>query len=300
MTDRITEIRDYNVSELDIYARDSENSLRHYFEPKGGLFIAESPKVIRRALDAGYEPVSFLVEKRHISGEMKEILESSGEIRIYTAELPILERITGYKLTRGALCAMKRKPLPEPAKLLEAVSQGCGKAAYEGAAPEIASPLRNVTDGMTHEREPGRSRVAVIANVENPTNVGAVIRSAAAMGMDAVFLTRDCSDPLFRRAIRVSMGTVFQVPWTYIDSVGELKRAGYRLAALALSEDSISLDNERLGAEERLAVVVGNEGDGLSREILDICDYTVKIPMYNQVDSLNAAAAAAVAFWELR
>ncbi|MDD5832772.1 MAG: RNA methyltransferase [Clostridiales bacterium] len=277
----ITEIREADAAELDIYARESENKLRHYYEPRGGLFIAESPKVIRRALDAGYEPVSFLLEKKHITGEMKEILESCGEVQVFTAELPVLESITGYKLTGGALCAMKRKELPKAESLLVR----CGEE------------YSRIDENSTPK---SRSRVAVIANVENPTNVGAIIRSAAAMGMDAVFLTRDCSDPLFRRAIRVSMGTVFQVPWTYIDSLGELKEAGYRLAAMALTDDSVRLDDEALGRENRLAIVVGNEGDGLSREMLDICDYAVKIPMHNQVDSLNAAAAAAVAFWELR
>ena len=288
---QIIEIKEYNAKELDIFARDTENMLAHYYEPHGGLFIAESPKVIMRALDAGYEPEAFLLETAMLPHALcpeqgaDDVDQKTGEndperavmqrciarcegVRIYTAKHEVLEKITGYKLTRGALCAMHRKKMMSLEELL--------------ALEET-------------------NRIAVIDNVENPTNVGAIFRSAAAMGMDAVVLTGDSSDPLYRRAIRVSMGTVFQIPWTVIDrsSYKELQAAGFRLAAMALSENSVSISDPQLAAEEKLAVLMGNEGEGLSDAVISLCDYTVKIPMTHGVDSLNVAAASAVAFWQL-
>ena len=271
----IIEITDFHTPELDVYARLSENQLVNRHEPEKGLFIAESPRVIERALDAGYEPVSCLVEKRQIEGEAKEIVERCGRIKgvpVYTAEFDVLTQITGFKLTRGMLCAMRRPSLPT-------VRQVCGKA----------------------------RRIAVLENVVNPTNVGAIFRSAAALGIDAVLLTPDSSNPLYRRAIRVSMGTVFQLPWTFFEKgswpeegVRLLRELGFRTAALALKKDSVGLDDPRLLAEEKLALILGTEGDGLADETIADCDYTVKIPMAHGVDSLNVAAASAVAFWQLR
>ena len=266
------EIKDFAAPELDVYARTSEVQLLRYYEPEPGFFIAESPKVIERALHAGYQPVSFLVEHKDLEREAGEILKKYPDVPVYTAEYEILVKLTGFALTRGMLCAMRRNPLP--------------------LAEEIC---RNA------------SRIAVLENVVNPTNIGAIFRSAAALHMDAVLLTGGCSDPLYRRAARVSMGTVFQIPWTYFDKKtawpGEgmqlLKNMGLKTAAMALRDDSVGIDNQTLQAEEKLAIVLGTEGDGLSSQTIADCDYTVKIPMSHGVDSLNVAAASAVAFWEL-
>ena len=263
----IIEITDFNSPQLDIYARMSEGHLLNRHEPEKGIFIAESPKVVERALDAGCEPISMLVEHKHIDGEAKPIIDRCGEVPVYTAPFEVLTRLTGFKLTRGMLCAMHRPQLPN-------VSEVCSKA----------------------------RRIAVLENVMNPTNVGAIFRSAAALNMDAVLLTNGCSNPLYRRARRVSMGTVFQIPWTFLDKekgVSELKELGFKTAAMALTDDSVSIDNEELLAEEKLAIVLGTEGDGLAKETIADCDYTVKIPMSHGVDSLNVAAASAVAFWQM-
>ena len=266
----IIEITDFAAPELDIFARLTENQLVNREHPEQGLFIAESPKVIERALDAGYEPVSLLLEKKHIEGEARDVIARCGSIPVYTAEFSVLTQLTGFPLTRGALCAMRRTK--------------------RKTVQEVCS---------------GACRIAVLENVVNPTNIGAIFRSAAALGMDAVLLTPACSDPLYRRAIRVSMGTVFQVPWTYWDDPAaawpeQLKHMGFKTAAMALRDDSLSIDDPRLQAEEKLAVVLGTEGDGLACDTISSCDYTVRIPMYHGVDSLNVAAASAVAFWELR
>lgn len=263
----IIEITDFNSPQLDIYARMSEGQLLNRHEPEKGIFIAESPKVVERALDAGCEPISMLVEHKHIDGEAKPIIDRCGEVPVYTAPFEVLTRLTGFKLTRGMLCAMHRPQLPN-------VSEVCSKA----------------------------RRIAVLENVMNPTNVGAIFRSAAALNMDAVLLTHGCSNPLYRRAIRVSMGTVFQIPWTFLDKekgVSELKELGFKTAAMALTDYSVSIDNEELLAEEKLAIVLGTEGDGLAKETIADCDYTVKIPMSHGVDSLNVAVASAVAFWQI-
>lgn len=269
----IIQIDDFSAPELDIYARLNENQLVHYFEPRLGLFIAESPNVIERALNAGYEPVSFLMERKHADKEMKEILSRCADIPVYTAELEVLTKLTGFHLTRGALCAMRRKEYPS-------VESICKDA----------------------------KRIAILENVVNPTNVGAIFRSAAALHMDAVLLTPACSDPLYRRSSRVSMGTVFQVPWTYIgndastwplSALDQLKAMGFKTAAMALSDNSVSIDDPSLMAEEKLAIILGTEGDGLADTTIASCDYTVKIPMSHGVDSLNVAAASAVAFWQL-
>lgn len=268
----IIEINDITAPELDIYARTSEVQLLRYYEPDSGIFIAESPKVIERALNADYEPISFLVEHKDLEGEAKYILERYPEIPVYTAEYEVLVRMTGYALARGMLCAMKRRQLPS-------VEEIC----------------RNT------------SRIAILENVVNPTNIGAIFRSAAALHMDAVLLTNGCSDPLYRRAARVSMGTVFQIPWTYFDkktcwpqeSMKVIQDMGFKTVAMALREDSCSIDDSKLLAEEKLAVILGTEGDGLASPTIADCDYTVMIPMSHGVDSLNVAAASAVAFWEL-
>lgn len=294
----IIEIKDLDAPELQIYYNLNEAQLFHYFEPKPGIFIAESPKVIERALDAGCVPMSFLMEKKHVETQAKEILarceklqsrdltqtdkmelengnsnmSAEREIPVYTAEIEVLAKITGYQLTRGMLCAMYRPALPS-------VEQLCKNA----------------------------RRVAILENVVNPTNVGAIFRSAAALGMDAVLLTPACADPLCRRADRVSMGTVFQIPWTYFDknaswpdgAMDVLHKLGYKTAAMALRDDSVSIDDEKMMAEEKLAIVLGTEGDGLADHTIADCDYTVKIPMTHGVDSLNVAAASAVAFWQL-
>ena len=303
----IIEIKDLDAPELQIYYNLNEAQLFHYFEPKPGIFIAESPKVIKRALDAGCVPMSFLMEKKHVKTQAKEILArceklqsqdikqtdkmeaengnssmaaehdipvctAECEIPVYIAEIEVLAKITGYQLTRGMLCAMYRPTLPS-------VEQICKNA----------------------------RRVAILENVVNPTNVGAIFRSAAALGMDAVLLTSACADPLYRRASRVSMGTVFQIPWTYFDknacwpdgAMDVLHKLGYKTAAMALRDDSVSIDDEKMMAEEKLAIVLGTEGDGLADHTITDCDYTVKIPMTHGVDSLNVAAASAVAFWQL-
>ena len=273
MTNIIKEIKDFSSPDLDIYARLPEVQLLRYYEPNPGLFIAESPKVIERALNAGYEPLSLLLEPKHIEGEAKEILERCPDIPVYTAELDVLTKLTGFQLTRGALCAMKRKVLP------------------------------SVEEVCKHAR-----RIAVLENVVNPTNVGAIFRSAAALNMDAVLLTPACSNPLYRRASRVSMGTVFQVPWTYIGTkdiswpeggLTQLHELGFKTAAMALDDNSVSIDDPDLMQEEKLAIILGTEGDGLAAATIADCDYTVKIPMTHGVDSLNVAAASAVAFWQL-
>ena len=264
--ENIIEITDFNAPELDVYARLTEAQLLNREFPEKGLFIAESPKVIERALDAGYEPVSCLMEKKHIDGEGKRILERIGNVPVFCAEFDVLTQLTGFKLTRGMLCAMKRKPLHTVEELCK-----------------------------------DKSRVVILDKVMNPTNVGAIIRSAAALGMDAVLLTPGCSDPLYRRAARVSMGTVFQIEWTFLndDSLDEIKSLGFKTVAMALKDDSISIDDPRLTDEKKLAVIMGTEGDGLSDETISDCEFTVKIPMYHGVDSLNVAAASAVAFYQL-
>ena len=245
----------------------------HYYEPEEGLFIAESPKVIARALDAGYEPVSFLLERKQAKGQAREILARCEGIPVYGADPEVLARLTGFKLTRGALCAMRRRP---QLKVKEICTGAC--------------------------------RVAVLENVMNPTNIGAIFRSAAALNMDAILLTPGCCDPLYRRAIRVSMGTVFQIPWTYLGKktvdwpqagMKLLQELGFETAAMALSEQSVSIRDQRLAAAKRLAIVLGTEGEGLATDTIASCDYTVRIPMAHGVDSLNVAAASAVAFWEL-
>ncbi len=262
----IIEITDFQAPELDVYARLTEVQLLNREFPEKGMFIAESPKVIARALDAGYEPVSCLMEKKHTWGEGKPILSQIGDIPVFCAEFDVLTQLTGFKLTRGMLCAMKRKKLPAVAEICK-----------------------------------NKNRIVILDSVMNPTNVGAIIRSAAALGMDAVLLTPGCSDPLYRRAVRVSMGTVFQIEWTFMKSncLDEIKVLGFKTAAMALKDDTLSIRDPCLTAEPRLAVIMGTEGDGLSDKTIADCDYTVKIPMYYGVDSLNVAAASAVAFYQL-
>ena len=269
----IIEIADTSLPQLDVFARLTEGQLRSRLEPEKGIFIAESPKVIERALDAGYEPVSLLMERKHISGQGRDIIARCGDIPVYTADREVLAGLTGYQLTRGVLCAMRRPALP-------GVEQLCA----------------------------GARRVAVLEGIVDSTNVGAIFRSAAALHMDAVLLTPTCCDPLCRRAVRVSMGTVFQVPWGRIGQdaadwpdagLARLNRLGFATAAMALSDDSVRIDDPRLAAEPRLAIVLGTEGDGLAPRTIAGCDYTVRIPMSHGVDSLNVAAASAVAFWEL-
>ena len=269
----IIEITDFNDPHLDVYARLTENQLLNRHEPDKGIFIAESPKVIERALNAGCVPVSILMEKKHIEGEGREILAKCTDIPAFTAEFDVLTQLTGFKLTRGMLCAMRRPKLPSAADV-------CKDA----------------------------KRIAILENIMNPTNIGAIFRSAAALNIDAVLLTGDCSNPLYRRAIRVSMGTVFQIPWTFVDNsvswpeggIQLLHKMGFKMAALALSGDSIRIDDPILQKEEKLAILLGTEGDGLTSRTIADCDYTVKIPMSHGVDSLNVAAASAVAFWQLK
>lgn len=266
----IVEITDFAAPELDVYARLTENQLVNRADPHNGLFIAESPNVIDRALDAGCVPVSLLLERKHIEGQAAGILRRCGDVPVYTAPLPVLTQLTGFPLTRGVLCAMRRPALPEPEALLQ-----------------------------------GARRVAVLENIMNPTNLGAIFRSAAALNMDAVLLTPACCDALYRRCVRVSMGTVFQVPWCYLDcgwpeaGLALLRRFGFATAAMALDARAVSIRDPRLLAEDRLAIVLGTEGDGLAEATIASCDYTVKIPMSHGVDSLNVAAASAVAFWVL-
>lgn len=269
----IIEITDFAQPELDIFARLTEAQLRNRLEPEKGIFIAESPKVIARALDAGYQPVSLLMERKHIDGQARDIIARCGTAPVYTGDSSLLAGLTGYQLTRGVLCAMRRPKLPS-------VEHLCANA----------------------------RRVAVLEGIVDPTNVGAIFRSAAALNMDAVLVTPTCCDPLYRRAARVSMGTVFQIPWTRIGSepsewpqpgLDRLGRLGFRTAAMALSDTTVSIADPRLRAEEKLAIVLGTEGDGLSPHTIANCDYTVCIPMSHGVDSLNVAAASAVAFWQL-
>lgn len=269
----IIEITDFHAPELDVYARLTENQLLNRHEPEKGLFIAESPKVIERALDAGCIPVSLLLERKHITGQAQHIVARCKDIPVYTADFDVLTQLTGFNLTRGALCAMRRPPLP--------------------TVEEVCS---------------GARRITILENVVNPTNVGAIFRSAAALNMDAVLLTPACSNPLYRRAIRVSMGTVFQIPWTFLgtndtkwpeSAMDILKRMGFRTAAMALSDHAVNIDDPQLMSEEKLAIILGTEGDGLASSTIADCDYTVCIPMSHGVDSLNVAAASAVAFWQL-
>lgn len=262
----IIEITDLEMPELKPYTDTSELELKNADTP---MFIAESPKVIRTALGSGYEPISLLTERKYIDGQAKDIIEKCGDIPVYTASSQQLTALTGYKLTQGVLCAMKRKRLPKAEDIL--------------AKSE---------------------RVAVLEDVMNQTNIGAVFRSAAALGFDAVLLTPSSSDPLFRRSVRVSMGTVFQLPWTYLengspDYIAELRNAGFVTAAMALRRDTIKINDPRLASVDRLAVLLGTEGEGLKDETIDSCDYTIKIPMSHGVDSLNVAAASAVSFWQL-
>lgn len=266
----IIEITDFQAPELDIYARLSEGQLLNRHEPEKGIFIAESPKVIERALDAGCIPISLLMEKRHIETQGRELIQRCKDIPVYVAEFDVLTQLTGFKLTRGMLCAMHRPALPR-------VEEVCKEA----------------------------RRIVILENVMNPTNVGAIFRSAAALNMDAVLLTAGCSNPLYRRAIRVSMGTVFQIPWTFFDEqeawdeqgVKCLKDMGFKTVAMALRDDSVRIDDKELLQEEKLAIILGTEGDGLTAETIEGCDYTVRIPMAHGVDSLNVAAASAVAFY---
>lgn len=277
---KIIEITSLEAPELAVYTHLTEAQLRNRLEPEKGIFIAESPKVIKLALDCGYQPLSLLTERKHINGQAAEIISrleedtSGNDIPVYTADDGVLEALTGYALYRGVLCAMRRPIL----KTAEEVCRGA-------------------------------SRIAVLENIADATNVGAIIRSAAALNMDAVLVTPSCCDPLCRRAVRVSMGTVFQITWTYIGanrsewerSGAELLRGlGFKTAAMALDDNSVSMDDPRLAAESRLAIILGSEGDGLAKKTIADCDYTVKIPMSHGVDSLNVAAASAVAFWELR
>lgn len=270
----IIEISDLSAPELDVYARLTDGQLRADRHREQGLFIAENYKVVAHALNAGFTPVSFLMERRHINGQAKDLIHRCGDIPVYTADRSVLEQLTGYQMTRGILCAMERKPLPM-------VEDVCADA----------------------------KRIAVLEGIVDPTNIGAIFRSAAALGMDAVLLSPTCCDPLYRRSVRVSMGTVFQIPWTRIgessahwpeQGMDTLKQLGFRTAALALTDRSISIEDPILTAQDKLAVVFGTEGDGLAQDTIARCDYTVKIPMSHGVDSLNVAAASAVTFWQLR
>ena len=269
----IIEITDFSAPELDVYARLTEGQLKNRAEPEKGLFIAESPKVIDRALDAGYVPVSLLMERKHVDGQARQIVERCGDVPVYTSDLDVLTQLTGFQLTRGVLCAMRRRPIP--------------------TAREVCKNAR---------------RIAVLEDIMNPTNLGAIFRSAAALNMDAVLLTPACCDPLYRRCVRVSMGTVFQIPWAQIgqeigdwpqSGMAELRAMGFKTAAMALRDDSCSVDDTALAAQDKLAIVLGTEGDGLADRTIADCDFTVRIPMSHGVDSLNVAAASAVAFWQL-
>ena len=262
---QIKKITDLKAPELDLFSRYSESQLFHINEPKPGIFIAESPNVIERALNAGYEPLAVLIEEKQADDLIPKLFFAYPELPVYTAKFDLLTNLTGFALTRGLLCAMKRKLMPSVAKICE-----------------------------------GKHRIAVLENVMNPTNIGAIVRSAAALGMDAVLLTSGCSDPLYRRAARVSMGTVFQIPWTILrNGYAEMKELGYKTAAMALTHRSISLSDPAPAKEKKLAIILGSEGNGLKQETIDLCDYTIRIPMRENVDSLNVAAASAVAFWEL-
>ena len=269
----IITISDFSDSRLDLFARLTEGQLRRRQESEQGIFIAESPKVIERALNGGYTPVALLMEQKHIEGDGAPIIARCPEVPVYTASRQVLEALTGFALTRGVLCAMERRALPSVEELLQ-----------------------------------NARRVAVLEGIVDPTNVGAIFRSAAALNMDAVLVTPTCCDPLYRRAVRVSMGTVFQVPWTKIGvdhtqwphpGLERLQALGFKTAAMALRDDSVSIDDAGLLSEDKLAIVLGTEGDGLANDTIANCDYTVKIPMSHEVDSLNVAAASAVAFWQL-
>lgn len=265
----IIEITDLSAPELIPYTNTAEIRLKNMYEPEPGIFIAESPKVIRTALKSGYEPISMLVEKKYIAGQAEDIISVCDKATVYTSEPAVLEQLTGFRMTQGVLCAMRRKRLPEVSEILA-----------------------------------GAERVAVLEDIMNQTNIGAIFRSAAALGFDAVLLTPACSDPLYRRAVRVSMGTVFQLPWTYFstgspDYVYALKENGFVTAAMALHRDTLRIDDSRLINSEKLAVIFGTEGTGLKDTTIEACDHTVKIPMSHGVDSLNVAAASAVAFWQL-
>ncbi len=279
----IIEIKDFSDPLLDVYARLTENQLVCRANLEEGLFIAESPNVIERALDAGYEPVSLLMERKHIEGQAAHIVARCEGLPVYTATLEVLTQLTGFPLTRGVLCAMRRRPLRKAEELLR------GKGQFSSSQNSVR-------------------RVCVLENIMNPTNLGAIFRSAAALGMDAVLLTHGCADPLYRRAVRVSMGTVFQVPWAYIGEgpsdwphpgLEILKSQGFQSVAMALDDRAISIEDPRLREAERLAIVLGTEGDGLCERTIADCDFTAKIPMSHGVDSLNVAAASAVAFWQL-
>lgn len=266
---KIIEITDLTEKELYFYSVTSEVQLLRCNEPEPGIFITESPKVIRRALDAGYKPISLLLERKYITGQAADIIERCGDIPVYTADSDVLTSITGFRLTQGALCAMRRQATSDAVQI-------CSHA----------------------------SRIAVLEDIMNQTNVGAIFRSAAALGFDAVLLTSGCSDPLYRRSVRVSMGTVFQIPWAYLekssnDYVSTLRKMGFSPAAMALTDNSVGIDNPELNNEKKLAVILGTEGEGLRQSTISACDYTVKIPMSHGVDSLNVAAASAVAFWQL-
>lgn len=270
----IIHVTDLSEEGVSVFSKLTEAQLRNRLEPEKGIFIAESPKVIDLALNEGYEPVSLLMEPKHIDGQGRAIIERCGDIPVYTAERSVLASLAGFELTRGVLCAMKRPVLPQPEEICK-----------------------------------GARRIAVLENIMDSTNIGAIFRSAAALDMDAVLITPSCCDPLCRRAVRVSMGTILQVPWTRIGNVpsdwsrggtDRLRELGFKTAAMALSDNSVSIDDPVLKSEKRLAIVLGAEGDGLAKETIASCDYTVKIPMSHGVDSLNVAAAGAVAFWELR
>ena len=262
----IIEITDISVPELEVFAQLTEKQLRHKLEPEKGIFIAESGKVIELALAAGCEPVSFLMERKQLTGQGKNILARYDDVTVYTGDREVLAGLTGYRLTRGILCAMRRPQLPP-------VQQICAQA----------------------------SRVAVLENITDAANVGGIFRSAAALGVDAVLVMRSCCDPLCRKAVRVSMGSVFQIPWTYIENgIAPLQELGFKTAALALREQAVSIDDPKLMAEARLALIFGTEGYGLAQATIDACDYVVQIPMAHDVDSLNVAAASAVTFWQLR
>lgn len=265
----IIEITDLSAKELCIYSGTSEVQLLRYNEPEPGIFIAESPKVIRRALDAGYKPISLLSERKYITGQASDIIERCGNIPVYTADSDVLTSIAGFRLTQGVLCAMKRQAAADAVRI-------CSHA--------------------TH--------IAVLEDIMNQTNVGAIFRSAAALGFDAILLTSGCSDPLYRRSVRVSMGTVFQIPWAYLERssdnyVNTLRKLGFSTAAMTLTDDSVGIDDPKLNNEKKLAIILGTEGEGLKQSTVSACDYTVKIPMSHGVDSLNVAAASAVAFWQL-
>ena len=262
----IIEIQSLNHPGVEIFSTLTEAQLRNRLEPSKGIFIAESPKVIHVALNAGYEPIALLCERKHLTGDAASLMERCGDIPVYTGERELLASLTGYTLTRGVLCAMRRTTLPSVATVCK-----------------------------------GARRIVVIDGVTDTTNIGAIFRSAAALGMDAVLLTPTSCDPLNRRAVRVSMGSVFLVPWTWLEApIPTLHEHGFRTAAMALSDNSISIDHPALKEEDKLAIILGTEGDGLSHQVIEEADYVVRIPMSHEVDSLNVAAASAVAFWELR